>query len=84
MNAQRAIFLAKDSIVVHDVRSGLEPEQMQLVAGAGAALAPLRDEGLSFYVISHQPGVAHGFFDEQELALCALASKSCWPPRGSP
>ena len=84
MNAQRAIFLAKDSIVVHDVRSGLEPEQMQLVAGAGAALAPLRDEGLSFYVISHQPGVAHGFFDEEELVPVRARVKELLAAEGIP
>ena len=67
MSAQRAVFLAKDSIVVHEVPSSLEPRQMRLVAGAGAALGPLRDAGLSFYMISHQPGVARGLFDEEQL-----------------
>lgn len=68
MSAQRAVFLAKDSIVVHEVPTSLEPLQMRLVTGAGAALGPLRDAGLSFYVISHQPGVARGLFDEEQLA----------------
>ena len=68
MSAQRAVFLAKDSIVVHEVPTSLEPLQMRLATGAGAALGPLRDAGLSFYVISHQPGVARGLFDEEQLA----------------
>jgi hypothetical protein len=67
VSAQRAVFLAKDSIVVHEVRSSLEPRQLRLATGAGAALGPLRDAGLSFYVISHQPGVARGLFGEEQL-----------------
>jgi histidinol-phosphate phosphatase family protein len=62
------MFLAEDGIVVHDGPPSLDPRRMRLVTGAGSALQLLRDAGFSFHVISHQPGVARGLFDEEELA----------------
>ncbi|MGZ4198898.1 MAG: D-glycero-alpha-D-manno-heptose-1,7-bisphosphate 7-phosphatase [Thermoleophilia bacterium] len=68
MSARRAMFLAADGIVVHDGAPNPDPRRLQLVRGAGSGLRLLRDAGFSFHVISNQPGVARGLFDEEELA----------------
>jgi D-glycero-D-manno-heptose 1,7-bisphosphate phosphatase len=68
MSAHRAMFLAGDGIVVHDGSPNPDPRRLRLVPGAGAGLRLLRDAGFSFHVISNQPGVARGLFDEDDLA----------------
>ena len=67
MSARRAMFLAKDGIVVHEGATVFDPQGLRLVTGAGPGLRLLRDAGFSFHVMATEPGVARGLFDEEEL-----------------
>lgn len=63
----KAVFLDKDGTLVNDVPHNVNPDLIQLADGAGAALRLLRQHGYRLYVVSNQPGVARGLFDEAAL-----------------
>jgi D-glycero-D-manno-heptose 1,7-bisphosphate phosphatase len=60
---RRAVFLDKDGTLLKNVPYNVQPERMQLTAGAGAALRRLYAHGYALIVVSNQPGVALGYFD---------------------
>jgi D-glycero-D-manno-heptose 1,7-bisphosphate phosphatase len=63
----RAVFVDKDGTLVPDLPYNADPRRIRLVAGAGAALARLREAGYAIVLVSNQAGVAHGLFAEDEL-----------------
>jgi histidinol-phosphate phosphatase family protein len=73
--AQRAVCLDKDGTLIEDVPYSVDPAQMRLAPGAAAGLPRLRDAGFRLFVISNQPGVAHGLFAEE--ALEAVKDRLC-------
>jgi D-glycero-D-manno-heptose 1,7-bisphosphate phosphatase len=71
MNAQKAVFLAKDCIVRSEA-SGSGPGGLRLVDGVGAGLRLLRGAGFLFYIVGTEPGVARAQFEEHELEKVGL------------
>lgn len=63
-----AVFVDKDGTLVHDVPHNVEAERVRLRSDAGLALARLRRRGYALVLITNQPGVAHGLFEESALA----------------
>lgn len=68
MALNRAVFLDKDGTLVHDVPYNTDPEHIRLRDGAGPALSLLKRRGYRLIVVSNQPGIARGLFDETALA----------------
>ena len=64
----RAIFLDKDGTLVENMPFNVDPEKMRLMPGAVEGGRLLHRAGYLLVVISNQAGVAHGYFQEYELA----------------
>lgn len=64
---ERAVFLDRDGTLVRDARSLTDPQQVELMPGAGPAIAALRDMGYRIVVISNQGQVAKGVVTEQDV-----------------
>ncbi len=64
----KAIFLEKDGTLIDDIPYDANPRRITLCSGAGAALRLLARLDFRFFVVSNQDGVAHGDFDEADLA----------------
>ncbi|TCS34680.1 D,D-heptose 1,7-bisphosphate phosphatase [Paucimonas lemoignei] len=63
----RAVFIDKDGTLVDDVPYNVDPARVCLSSGAVACLRLLRRQGFRLFVVTNQPGVARGYFDESEL-----------------
>jgi D-glycero-D-manno-heptose 1,7-bisphosphate phosphatase len=62
-----AIFLDKDGTLVPNVPYNVDPALMELAPGAAEGLRQMQAAGYKLIVVSNQPGVAHGYFDEAAL-----------------
>jgi histidinol-phosphate phosphatase family protein len=62
-----AIFLDKDGTLVEDVPYNVDPGLVKLAEGAEEALQAFAERGLPVIVVSNQPGVALGMFEEEDL-----------------
>jgi histidinol-phosphate phosphatase family protein len=67
MTAKRAVFVDKDGTLVEDVPYNVDPARVRLAAGASEGVAALSGAGYEVFVVSNQPGVALGLFDEEHL-----------------
>ena len=63
----KAVFIDKDGTLVHDVPYNVDPRQVRLITGAGAALRNMKNAGYKLIVISNQSGIARGLFEEKDL-----------------
>ncbi len=72
-NRQAGVFLDKDGTLLDDVPFNVDPALMRFAPGADTALRQLAALRLPLIVVSNQPGVALGRFDES--ALGAVASR---------
>jgi D-glycero-D-manno-heptose 1,7-bisphosphate phosphatase len=61
---RRAVFFDKDGTLVDDVPYNVDPSRITMARGARACLQLLRAADFSLFVISNQPGVAMGLFEE--------------------
>jgi D-glycero-D-manno-heptose 1,7-bisphosphate phosphatase len=57
-----AAFLDRDGTIVHDRHYLADPDGLELLAGAGAALRRLSELGFLLVVVSNQSGVGRGLF----------------------
>ena len=64
---QRAVFLDKDGTLVPDIPYNVNPGLVTLEKSMIEGIRLLRQEGFLLVVISNQPGIAKGYFTEQEL-----------------
>ena len=64
---RRAVFLDKDGTLIRDIPYNVDVSLITLMPYAVEALRALQDEGYLLIVISNQPGVALGYFKENEL-----------------
>lgn len=72
-----AVFLDKDGTVVENVPYNVDPALLRFTPGAIEGLQLLADAGFRLVMITNQPGVALGLFDEAALVRLqhALADK---------
>ncbi len=66
---RRAVFLDRDGTINHDPGYISQPEQMQLLPGAGEALAKLNQAGFVLVVVSNQSGVGRGIIQRDSIPL---------------
>ncbi|NTV11622.1 MAG: HAD family hydrolase [Zoogloea sp.] len=62
-----AVFIDKDGTLLHDVPHNVDPRRIRLRRDAGPALARLRAAGYALVLVTNQPGVALGLFNEYDL-----------------
>ncbi|HEU4707810.1 MAG TPA: HAD family hydrolase [Methylophilaceae bacterium] len=67
MNMRKAVFLDKDGTLINDVPFNVDPERITLSCKAAEGLRLLSQLGYSLVVVSNQPGVAMGYFEESDL-----------------
>jgi histidinol-phosphate phosphatase family protein len=67
VTTKRAVFVDKDGTLVDDVPYNVDPALVRLAAGASEGVAALSHAGYEVFVVSNQPGVAMGLFDEEQL-----------------
>jgi len=63
----RAIFLDKDGTLIENLPYNVDPERIVLTPRAGEGLRLMQRLGYRLLVVSNQPGVALGRFDERAL-----------------
>jgi D-glycero-D-manno-heptose 1,7-bisphosphate phosphatase len=63
----RAVFLDKDGTLVENVPYNVDPERIALCPRAEEGMASLAARGYRLIVVSNQPGVALGLFEEARL-----------------
>jgi histidinol-phosphate phosphatase family protein len=59
-NGHRAVFLDRDGTIVADPGFLHEPEKVQLLPGAAAAIRRLNEAGYRVIVVTNQSGIARG------------------------
>ncbi len=64
----KAVFLDKDGTLIENVPFNVDPPKMRFVPSADEALVRLNALGYALFVVSNQPGVALGRFDENALS----------------
>jgi histidinol-phosphate phosphatase family protein len=67
MAMKAAVFLDKDGTLVRDVPYNVDADRVRLKSDAGPALARLQAAGYALVLVTNQPGVARGLFDESAL-----------------
>src|SRR5262249_5341355 len=63
--------LDKDGTLIEDVPYNVDPALIRLGPGVREGLPLLHQRGYRLFVVSNQPGVAHGYFPESALAAVA-------------
>jgi histidinol-phosphate phosphatase family protein len=64
---KRAVFIDKDGTLIEDVPYNVKPELVRFSAGALEGLHLLHQQGYLLCVVTNQPGVGLGLFDEHAL-----------------
>jgi D-glycero-D-manno-heptose 1,7-bisphosphate phosphatase len=65
---QPAVFLDKDGTLIEDVPYNVDPARVVLSPGAIEGLRLLQRYGYALIVVTNQPGIARGLFDQQAFA----------------
>jgi D,D-heptose 1,7-bisphosphate phosphatase len=65
----KAIFIDKDGTLIHDVPYNVNPELIRFEEYAFESLYLLQQEGFDVIIISNQPGIALGYFKEEDLSI---------------
>ena len=61
-----AVFLDRDGTINRDVEYLGDPEQVELLPGAAAAIRRLNDANIPVVIVTNQSGIARGFFTEDD------------------
>ena len=67
MKAKRYVLLDRDGTVNVDRGYLNDPDELELIRGAGPALARLREQGFGLVIVSNQSGIGRGFLDDVDL-----------------
>ncbi|MBV8634651.1 MAG: HAD family hydrolase [Burkholderiaceae bacterium] len=78
-----AVFFDKDGTLVEDVPYNVDAGRIVLCAGAVSALKLLKAAGYVLVVVSNQPGVALGYFDEDAFASARKYLESLFESEGA-
>lgn len=79
----RAVLFDRDGTLMHDVPYLADPEKVQPVAGAVAAVSQLRARGVPIGVVSNQSGVARGLIRPDQLQAVNRRLDSLLGPFGT-
>jgi D-glycero-D-manno-heptose 1,7-bisphosphate phosphatase len=65
---KRALFIDKDGTLVQDVAFNADPARLKIATEVFPGLKHVQDAGFLIVVVSNQPGVALGLFQESALS----------------
>jgi D-glycero-D-manno-heptose 1,7-bisphosphate phosphatase len=65
---RKAVFLDKDGTLIVDVPYNVDPALIVLSDNCLTGLAQLQQDGYLLVLVTNQPGVALGYFNEEQLA----------------
>lgn len=68
-STRRFVLIDRDGTLNVDTHYLSDPEQFELLPGAGAAIRSLNQAGLGVCVVTNQSGIARGYFDVARLNL---------------
>lgn len=63
----RAVFLDRDGTLNVDKHYLSDPEQLELIPGAGPALKRLQDAGFLLIIVTNQSGIGRGYYTEENM-----------------
>jgi D-glycero-D-manno-heptose 1,7-bisphosphate phosphatase len=63
---RRAVFLDRDGTLIADRHYLSDPDGVELLAGAGAAVRRLNDVGYAAVLVTNQSGIGRGWYGEAE------------------
>jgi len=69
MSDRRFVALDRDGTVIVERHYLSNPEQVELLSGAGAGLKRLRELGLGLVLLTNQSAISRGMFDHDRLGL---------------
>ena len=69
MSLRPAVFLDRDGTLNREVSYLTRPDELELLPGAGQAVARLREAGYAVVVVTNQSAVARGFMTEADLGI---------------
>lgn len=64
---QPAVFLDRDGVVNREIGGVIGPDRLELLPGAGEAIARLNAAGVPAIIVTNQPGVAKGQMSRADL-----------------
>jgi D-glycero-D-manno-heptose 1,7-bisphosphate phosphatase len=70
-HARPAVYLDRDGTLVAERHYLADPDGLDLVPGALASLAALRDAGYALVVVTNQSGIARGLYTEADYRAVA-------------
>jgi histidinol-phosphate phosphatase family protein len=75
--SQRAVFLDRDGVLMHDANYVGQVERVVILDDAPAALARLQAAGFRLFVVTNQSGVGRGYFPREAVdQIHALLDKT--------
>ena len=78
----RAVFLDRDGTVISDVGYASDPDEVELIEGAGEELARIQERGFQLVLISNQSGIGRGWMKVQDLTLVHARLEKLLRPYG--
>jgi len=63
----KALFIDKDGTLIRNIPFNVNPELIELEEYADEGLYKLQENGFYIIIISNQPGIALGYFKEEDL-----------------
>lgn len=78
-----AVFLDRDGTIVADPGYLRVPDQVELLPGAGRAIARLNRRGLAVIVVTNQAGISRGRLTEAEYRAVAARLEQRLAPQGA-
>ncbi|NLW48751.1 MAG: HAD-IIIA family hydrolase [Firmicutes bacterium] len=61
------IFFDRDGVIIAEKNYLFQPSQIKILEGVISGLNKLRSLDMPIYLITNQAGIAHGFFNEEQL-----------------
>ena len=82
MQALESVLLDRDGTLIVEKHYLHDPAQVELVPGAGPALAALVAAGLKLYVVTNQSGIGRGFYAESDFSAVQRRLAELLAPHG--
>jgi D,D-heptose 1,7-bisphosphate phosphatase len=63
----KAIFMDKDGTLIKNIPFNIEADKIELYKDVPSAIRKLKEYGFKIIVVTNQPGIAFGYFNENEF-----------------
>jgi len=64
---KRAVFLDRDGTLNIERHYLHDPDQLEIIPGAGPALRRLMDAGFALFIVTNQSGIGRGYYTEADM-----------------